>query len=322
MVAAFGQVLLLSLSETWIAKVVARQDVWDVWAFFVRGRIKTLICMPKCRHLSFLSLRYCIDVSSRILGHFDWFEGVSVFLCIDHYWDGRRRWVLIVLFFSLISSLILVSDMNSICWLVLLVPVLCRSIPLGRIRFSELVEYMVIFDQCQWVHLNALLIIRSIQSVVRPYPWRVGTLLRNGTGCIENLNWFLRDGFLRLTPRWQISLLFSAAAENRTHVNSHLRSACLRCYVLINLMQSLAKVVVLLIYFWKITIALDSGLMAVALALQFWQTLDLAHLVLRSVLDGQAEGCLRHRVDYLVGHIISAINRMHYVKYVRSTTIC
>ena len=89
-----------------------------------------------------------------------------------------------------------------------------------------------------------------------------------------------------MTPRWQISLLFSATSENRTHVYSHLRTACLRCYILINLIQSLANVVVLLIYFWKISIALDFGLMAVAIALQFWQTLDLADLIPRSVLDG------------------------------------
>jgi hypothetical protein len=87
-------------------------------------------------------------------------------------------------------------------------------------------------------------------------------------------------------------------------------------------MEPITKIVVLLIYFWKISIAFYFRLIAKALALQFWQALDLTYLVLRSVLDGQAESCLRHRVNNLCMTIVTTISWIHNLKYVRSAAVC
>ena len=79
-------------------------------------------------------------------------------------------------------------------------------------------------------------------------------------------------------------------------------------------MESFAEVIILLIYFWKISVAIDLCLMTEALSLQLGQTVYLAYLVFWSVLYRQAECCFRHCVNYLRLYVVATIGPMHHLK--------
>lgn len=312
-IATFCQIPLLSEWLILFSEIIVWNDVRIVVFLFAGWWIETFVGVPHDLALCFLALWNRIDVGSWVLRHLNRFQRLILLLWIDQR-RYRGSWrVLDVGFISKIrNSVVFISYLNSLRWPVSLIIVLILLISIGSVGLLKLIEHTVIFNKCQRIDLNSLLIVWGVQSDVRPQFWLMGRRFDHTGRSIENLNWFLCYWFLCMRSGLNIGLL--ASSQDCIDINSHFSPTSLRSNAFVDLLQSLTDLLILLIYFWKISVAFHFGLVTVPVTLKLRQTFDLAHLILWSILNRQTKSGFRHGVYYLCANVIPTVRRVDHMK--------